>query len=102
MPFERNIEVRHKEKSDESAHAVRDITSYTTTVTAFEIGSRGYISPSNKQRLHYLHKFLKAGITLPKFQQNVSALSIYSSYQIFICRKDVGGAEPNLLEATIN
>ena len=102
VPFERNIEVRHREKSDKYAHFVQDITNYTTTVTAFEIGSRGYISPSNKQRLHYLHKFLKAGITLPKFQQKISSLSIYSSYHIFICRKDVGWAEPNLLEATIN
>ena len=101
MPFERNIEVRNKEKSDKYAHFVQDITNFTTTVTAFESGSRGYISPSNKQRLHYLHKFLKAGITLPKFQK-ISSLSVYSSYHIFICRKDVGWAEPNLLEASIS
>ena len=76
VPFERNIEVRHREKSDKYAHFVQDITNYITTVTAFEIGSRGYISPSNKRRLHFLHKFPKAGITLPKLQQNISSLSI--------------------------
>ena len=77
MPFERNIEVRNKEKSDKYAHFVQDITNFTTTVTAFESGSRGYISPSNKQRVHYI--------------------SIYSSYHIFICRKDVIWAHQNLL-----
>ena len=102
VPIEWNIEKRNKSKNDKYAHFVKDIENYTTTVTAFEIGSRGYISSKNKDRLYSLHKFLKAGISLSKFQQNTSALSIYSSFYIFICRKDPSWTEPNYLEAPFN
>ena len=43
VPFERNIEIRHTEKTNKYAHFVSDITSYETFICAFEIGSRGYI-----------------------------------------------------------
>ena len=97
VPFELNIEDRHKQKSNKYAHFIEDITNFTTTVTAFEIGSRGYISSDNKHRLHLLHKFMKGGIPISKFQKNISALSVYSSYHIFLCRKDPTWSEPNYL-----
>ena len=97
VPFEFNIEARNKFKNNKYAHFIQDIKTHRTSVTAFEVGSRGYISPNNKHRLHTLHKFMKPGITLTKFQQNVSALSVYSSYHIFICRKDSNWDQPNYL-----
>ena len=98
VPFEFNIEDRNKFKNNKYAHFITDIKTYTTSVTAFEIGSRGYISPKNKHRLHTLHKYIKPGTTLTNFQKNISALSVYSSYHIFIARKDQIWSEPNLLE----
>ena len=92
VPFEKNIEERNRSKSDKYAHFVED-----TKVTAFEIGSRGYVSPANKSRLQMLQKFLKAGTSLTTFQKNISALSVYSSYHIFLCRKDSVWREPDYL-----
>ena len=83
VPFEKNIEERNTLKNNK----------------AFEVGSRGYISPANKKRLGMLQKFLKAGNPIAKFQKNVSALSVYSSYYIFLCRKDPAWSEPNFLAA---
>ena len=83
-----NIEKRHREKSDKYAHFATDITGYNCQITCFEIGSRGYISTRNHASLFTLHKFTKPGIKLSKFKENISALSIYSSYHIFITRKE--------------
>ena len=44
VPFEKNIEERNQIKNYKYAHFIKDIKDYNTTVTAFEIGSRGYIS----------------------------------------------------------
>ena len=42
-PLEPNIAQRHTEKSQKYAHFVSDIDQFRTTVTCFEIGSRGYV-----------------------------------------------------------
>ena len=89
-----NIEKRHREKSDKYAHFVTDMTGYECAVTAFEIGSRGYISTRNHSALYSLHKFVKPGIKLAKFKQNMSALAVYSSFHIFVTRKEEIFAEP--------
>ena len=89
FPLARNIETRHTEKSNRYAHFLTDMRNdYTCLVTAFEIGSLGYISPRNHSSLYTLHKFLKPGIKLALFKKNLSALSVYSSYYIFITRKE--------------
>ena len=89
VPLARNIETRHIEKSNRYAHFLTDMRNdYTCLVTAFEIGSLGYISPRNHSSLYTLHKFLKPGIKLTLFKKNLSALSVYSSYYIFITRKE--------------
>ena len=92
-----NIDKRHREKSDKYAHFVTDITGYNCQVTCFEIGSRGYISSRNHSSLYTLHKFTKPGIQLPKFKENILALSVYSSYHIFITRKEELFVEPPYL-----
>ena len=88
---------KNKEKSDKYAHFVTDMTGYKCQVTCFEIGSRGYISPRNHSALYTLHKFTKPGTKLPKFKENISALSVYSSYHIFITRKEELFVEPPYL-----
>jgi hypothetical protein len=102
VPFETNIETRHREKSDKYAHFVTDVTQMNTSVICFEIGSRGFISTRNQSSLNALHKFVKPGLKLPKFKQNISALSLYSSYHIFICRKESEWSSPNYLLPPFN
>ena len=97
VPFKRNIKIRQTEKTNKYAYFVSDITFYETFLCAFEIGTRGYISSSNQHSLSRIHKFVKPGIKLGKFKENISALSVYSSYHIFLCRKEPLWAEPPLL-----
>ena len=44
-----------------------------------------------------LHKFCKPGIKLGNFKKNISGLSIYSSYHIWLCRSDPLFQEPPFL-----
>ena len=79
-PLEPNITKRHSEKSEKYAHFVTDIDQFRTKVTCFEVGSRGYVSPDNHERLKSLHAFCKPNTKLMLFKENISALAIYSSY----------------------
>ena len=102
VPFEQNINQRHLEKSNKYAHFTTDCTNYTCTVTAFEVGSRGYISTRNHSALFTLHKFTKPGIKLSKFKSNISALALYSSYHIFITRNEEQFSQPPFLLPPFN
>ena len=97
VPIEHNVEVKHQEKSDKYAHFAVDIQNMNTFVIAFEIGSRGLISTRIQRSLQTLHTFIKPTVKLKKFKQNLSALSIYSSYHIFNCRKDPVWTAPRVL-----
>ena len=99
-PFKRNIDERHKYKQDQYAHFCKDIKSFNTTVTAFEVSSRGYLSKENHGYLHSLHKLCKPGIKLTTFKKNISSLSIYASYHIWLCRNDPIFTAPPFLQAT--
>ena len=61
---------------------------YTCLVTAFEIGSLGYMSPRKQSAMYTLHKLMKPWVKLTQFKKNISAMSVYSSYYIFITRKE--------------
>ena len=99
VPLDVNISQRNIDKSNKYAHFSTDITHITTTVTAFEISSLGNVSSDNKKRLTALHKFCKPGIKLSMFVKNVSCLSIYSSYHIWLCRHDPVFVTPSYLPA---
>ena len=96
--MEPNIKKRNTDKSRKYSHFLTDITCYTTTLTCFEIGSRGYVSPDNQLRLKKIHSFCKPDIKLKKFKENISALSLYSSYAIFVNRKELQWMNPGFLE----
>ena len=102
VPFESNIEARHTEKSNKYAHFSLDIAAMNTNVVCFEIGSRGYISTRNSNTLKTLHSFMKPGLKLKTFKDNISALSVYSSYHIFLCRKEPAWSAPNYLSPPIS
>ena len=46
-----------------------------------------------------LYKYCKAGIRLTTFLKNISCLSIYSSYHIWLCRNDLEFHTPPSLPA---
>ena len=92
-----NIDKQHDYKTNKYAHLLTDISHLHTTVTAFEITSTGHISKRNHTHLQALHKFCKPGIKLNNFKKNISALSIYSSYHIWLCRNDPNFQEPPFL-----
>ena len=96
-PLETNIGKRHSEKTNKYSHFLTDITSLKPTVTCFEIGSRGYVSPDNQARLKTLHSYCKAGLKIRKFKENISALAICSSYAIFNNRKESQWINPGYL-----
>ena len=100
-PLEENINTRKTEKSNKCSHFVQDITVAKTSVTAFEVSSRGYLSPRNHKHLKELHKFCSPHIKLSTFKQNISTLSIYSSYHLWLCRCDINFAQPPYLQATL-
>ena len=102
VPFEQNIEQRHIDKSNKYAHFLTDVPLMNTSVVCFEIGSRGYVTTRNQNSLTNLHKFTKSGIKLKTFKKNISVLSVYCSYHIFICRSEPEWIAPNYLLPPFN
>ena len=98
MSLEPNIKKIHQEKAVKYAHFHSDIDQLKAKVTCFEIGSRGYVSPDNHERLKDLHSFCKPNTKLKNFKENISALSIYSSYAVFISRKEPQWIKPGYLK----
>ena len=98
VPLARNIDIRNTEKSNRYAHFLTDMRNdYKCMVTAFEIGSLGYISSRNQSALYTLHKYLQPGIKLTHFKKNISALSVYYYYFIFITRNEPLFCQPPFL-----
>ena len=95
VPGETRLEVAHRLKYEKYQHFVSDIKSHTASVIPFEIGSNtGLINRENRKSLHTLHSFCKKDVKFKKFVQNISAISILSSYYIFNCRNQEGWAPP--------
>ena len=88
MPGEQYIDERNKQKSDKYAHFATDCAPYSCTVTCFEVSNKGFISTRNHETLKALHKYTKPDIKLKTFKQNISALALYTSYHIYLCRSD--------------
>ena len=88
MPGEGWIEQRHKQKSDKYAHFATDCEPYSCTVECFEVSNKGFISTRNHATLKTLHKYTKPDIKLNTFKQNISALALYASNHIYLCRSD--------------
>ena len=81
------IEISHNLKYQKYQHPISDIGGQSVNIIPFEIGSQtGYISLENKEYFKKLHKFCQSNIKLRKFKQNISALTVLSSYLIFNSR----------------
>jgi len=55
VPLETNIKNANTQKMNKYENLIKDITTRDVSVHPFEIGSRGYISPSNKANLKKQH-----------------------------------------------
>ena len=100
VPAEHRIKTAHDLKFDKYQHFITDITQHTVKVIPFEIGSHsGYISSDNKGYINQLHKFCMKNITLKKFTQNISAITVMSSYYLFNCRDQGSWEDPNPISA---
>ena len=102
VSFETNFDFAHTTKQNKYAYLLTDVTTFKPSVTAFEIGARGFVSKQNGERLKLLHKFCKPGLKLKQFVDNISAISVNSSYFMFINRKEGVWCEPPPLCAPFN
>ena len=80
VPLDTNIK-------NASTNILSQIITRDVSVHPFEIGSREYISPSNKANLKKLHKFCKPSVSFKAMCENLSSLATLSSYHIFRKRK---------------
>ncbi len=71
-----------------------------STLTCFEVSSKGYISPRNSESIKKLHSFMKKDITFSTFRGELASLSLVASYHIFNCRNDPEFLEPPYLLPT--
>ena len=97
VPFETNINERHNQKQEKYQHLITDIEDFKVSIEAFEIGSRGFITTDNANRLKTIHKYCKEGTKFKTFRNKVSALAVNTSYVIFQNRKDKSWNDPPLL-----
>ena len=96
VPGELRLDTAHRLKTESYSHFVTDIKTHTVTVIPFEVGAHtGHINNENKKRLHDLHRFCTKDIKLKKFKENISAITILSSYYIFNCRNQEMWSTPD-------
>jgi hypothetical protein len=97
VPFETNLDRRHEEKSAKYAHFKTDITVKTCTVLCLEIGSRGTISPRNRQTLKEIHAISDKKLSIKQICKKISLITIAASYFIFTQRSAPVWGNPPLL-----
>jgi hypothetical protein len=84
VSFELNIHKAHAYKFDKYSPLVSDIESngFTVELIPVEIGSRGYLSKDNNDRLRCIHKSMKVAVPFKQFRLNIVKLAIISSFVI--------------------
>ena len=97
VPFETNIKSRNKFKANKYAHFATDISTYKAIITAFEVGSRGYLTKENEQRLKKICSFCVKGTRPKYFLESISKLAITSSYIIYTTRKQPTWSTPGFM-----
>ena len=103
VPAEPRIKISHSLKYQKYQHLISDIGSHKVNIIPFEVGSQtGYISQENKDHIKTLHKFCQSNIKLKTFKQNISALTVLSSYLIFNSRNHGHGANTTPLPKPVN
>ena len=95
VPNEENIEERHNYKANKYSHFENEISLPTVLVEPFEIGANtGYINARNKITIKKIHAFVKPNISLKSFTNNLSAISVLSSYYVYQARNQQDWVSP--------
>ena len=76
VPLETTTKNSNAQNMNKYEHFITDTTTRDVSVHPFEIGSRGYISPSNKANLKKLHKFCKPSVSFKAMCKNLSSLAV--------------------------
>ena len=96
VPAEPRLDIAHTLKMNSYSHFSSDIKSHTVTVIPFEVGAHtGHLNNDNRKRLHTLHSFCTKDVKFNKFKENISSISILSSYYIFNCRNQEDWSTPD-------
>ena len=103
VPGELRISVSNKLKADRYDHFKKDINNeYKTTITPIEISCTGHVTRENRDRLRKIHKFTDKSKTLKQFIQDISYITILSSYYIFITRNEPAWSDPPFITPPSN
>ena len=63
-------------------------------IIPFEVGCKGHVTRENKERLRRIHKLTDKSKPLKKFIQDISYITILSSYYIYIARNEPAWSDP--------
>ena len=90
VPFETNLDKAHAYKSNKYAPLVSDIeqNGFQVIYLPIEIGSRGFISNDNLNRLKRFLSFCDNPVTLKVFRNKLSSLAVISSFVIFHAKEE--------------
>ncbi len=85
VPFETNISDTHNRKLNRYANLIANIESKDFKVNnyALEIGSRGYISPENQNRLKHFIKGLHISNKYSHIKDNICKVAFLASFIIY-------------------
>ena len=101
VPFEHGIDKAHQSKTNKYAPLVSDIqdNDFDVTFIAFEVGSRGFISQDNCQRLKSFLSCVGASVSFKEFRDRISKLAIISSFVIYHAKGERSWEQCNLLNS---
>ena len=101
IPFELGIERAHKYKADKYASLITDIQNngYEVQLLAVEIGSRGFISQDNAQRLKsFLSFFTPKPAKFKELRDDLSQKAVVSSFVLYCAKNEAAWEDYSLLE----
>jgi hypothetical protein len=100
VPFETNIEATHTRKINKYASLVSDLQDRDMDVEllAFEVGSRGYISPDNCKRLKKLIKLSNTKQSFKAVRDNLTKIALSTSFSIFCSKFEPSWRDPPIFK----
>ena len=100
VPFEDRIEEANKIKDCKYEDLLNDLSANGCRVgyASFEVGSRGWISKDNIERLKDINSFTTASNNWRNFVAEIGKLALLASYYIYISRASTQWVQPELLK----
>ena len=100
IPFETNIVDAHQRKLDKYASLVNDLTEkgLKVDIHAFEIGSRGYLSPENTSTLKSLIHLSGTTQTFKNVRNDLMKIVLCTSFSIYCSKSEPSWIDPPLFK----